>query len=61
MLEKCGTCGFEHHDMERVTFKRNHVSNKLTPFCNICERRLYLVCKRNLLLTSGKRMREESL
>lgn len=43
VFEKCRSCGYEHEDLERVVFKRNHVSNRILPYCNQCMRRLYQV------------------
>lgn len=43
MLEKCRACGFEHEDLAHILFKRNHVSNRVLPYCSHCMRRLYQV------------------
>ena len=43
MLEKCRACGFEHEDLGHILFKRNHVSNRVLPYCSVCLRRLYQV------------------
>ncbi|HWQ71741.1 MAG TPA: hypothetical protein VN370_05395 [Desulfitobacteriaceae bacterium] len=43
MLEICRSCGFEHEDLTRVLFRRNHVSNRVLPYCGRCMRRLYRV------------------
>jgi len=41
MLEECRYCGFKHVDQSCVEFKRNHVSNRVNPYCTKCGRRLY--------------------
>ncbi|MDA8441575.1 MAG: hypothetical protein M0Z55_04280 [Peptococcaceae bacterium] len=46
MLEKCRSCGFEHEDLAHVFYQRNHVANKILPFCSKCSRRLYNVAYR---------------
>ncbi len=43
MLEMCRSCGYEHEDLTRVLFRRNHVSNRVLPYCSQCMRRLYQV------------------
>jgi len=43
VLEKCRSCGYEHRDISKVVFKRNHVSNRMLPYCGSCMRRLYQV------------------
>ncbi|MFZ3102289.1 MAG: hypothetical protein WA113_08870 [Desulfitobacteriaceae bacterium] len=43
MLEMCRSCGYEHEDLTRVLFRRNHVSNRVLPYCGQCMRRLYQV------------------
>lgn len=43
MIEKCRSCGFEHEDLAKVLFRRNHVSNRILPYCAHCMRRLYQV------------------
>lgn len=43
MIEKCRSCGFEHDDLTKVVFRRNHVSNRMLPYCMSCMRRLYKV------------------
>jgi len=43
VLEKCRSCGFEHEGPEFVYYQRNHVANKVLPFCGKCSRRLYHV------------------
>jgi hypothetical protein len=43
MIEKCRSCGHEHHDISKVLFRRNHVSNRMLPYCSFCLRRLYKV------------------
>ncbi|MHB8124330.1 MAG: hypothetical protein ACYDEJ_01585 [Desulfitobacteriaceae bacterium] len=47
MLEMCRTCGYEHEDLTRVLFRRNHVSNRVLPYCGKCNRRLYQVTYRS--------------
>jgi len=43
VLEKCRSCGFEHEDLDNILFRRNHVSNRVLPYCSHCMRRLYQV------------------
>ncbi len=43
VLEKCRSCGFEHENLDFVIYQRNHVANKVLPFCAKCSRRLYHV------------------
>ena len=49
MLERCRNCGFEHADRSEVEFRRNHVHNKILPYCKKCGRRLYNAEVRNLV------------
>ena len=43
IMEKCRSCGHDHSDISKVVFRRNHVSNRMLPYCSYCMRRLYKV------------------
>lgn len=48
MIEICRSCGFKHTDLRHIEWKRNLVSNSLTPFCEKCKNKLVAAWKTEL-------------